>query len=245
MSDIALQLAAFSTCDVSDCLLNMYGDPEGGYIPNLHQWSGQHGDTLVGQAYTVLFAPHDDPRPEINYIDAVPEGSVVVMALTLPMQLEAAPYVRISQAMYGGLMSRRAQNLGAKGTIVFGRIRDLAEHRELNFPVYSYALGTCSPKMAVKPVAVQVRLHILCCEAKIQNIRPGDYMVGDENGIVRIPTEKVVMQDFFHYMHKSVAADRLIAQDVAEGKPLKSSQNSRRAVLKNVLSGFDTSWRPR
>jgi regulator of RNase E activity RraA len=36
---------------------------------------------------------------------------------------------------YGGLMSMRAQLLGAQGTIVDGRIRDLQEHRDMNYPV--------------------------------------------------------------------------------------------------------------
>ena len=40
-------------------------------------------------------------------------------------------------AAYGGLMSTRAQYAGAVGTIVDGRIRDLQEHRDLNFPVCS------------------------------------------------------------------------------------------------------------
>lgn len=32
-------------------------------------------------------------------------------------------------------MSNRAQYLGVAGTIIDGRLRDLQEHRELNFPV--------------------------------------------------------------------------------------------------------------
>jgi regulator of RNase E activity RraA len=38
-------------------------------------------------------------------------------------------------AVYGGLMSNRAQASGAVATVVDGRIRDLQEHRELGFPV--------------------------------------------------------------------------------------------------------------
>jgi regulator of RNase E activity RraA len=38
-------------------------------------------------------------------------------------------------AVYGGLMTHRARASGAVGTIVDGRIRDLQEHREMNFPV--------------------------------------------------------------------------------------------------------------
>jgi regulator of RNase E activity RraA len=41
----------------------------------------------------------------------------------------------IINAVYGGLMSNRAKVAGAVGTIVDGRIRDLQEHRELEYPV--------------------------------------------------------------------------------------------------------------
>lgn len=37
-------------------------------------------------------------------------------------------------------MSMRAQLLGARGTIVDGRVRDLQEHRDLNYPVHTITL---------------------------------------------------------------------------------------------------------
>ncbi|CEP60372.1 bifunctional 4-hydroxy-4-methyl-2-oxoglutarate aldolase/oxaloacetate decarboxylase LALA0_S01e09230g [Lachancea lanzarotensis] len=234
MSSYESKLSKFSACDVSDGLLNLYNDASGGFLPNLHKWSGPENGVVLGRAYTVLFAPVDDPRPEINYIDAVEAGSVIVIALTIPLQLETAPYSRVSQAMYGGLMSRRAQYLKSKGTVVFGRIRDVDEQRELNYPVYSYGLGTCASRLAVKPVEVQVPLQVLVCESKIQNIHPGDYILGDNNGVVRIPTTSVDMSKLICYIQKSIEADKLVVQDVAAGKQLKSSQRERRAVLKQL-----------
>lgn len=38
-------------------------------------------------------------------------------------------------ACYGGLMSNRANYLGAVGTVIDGRLRDLQEHRDLQYPV--------------------------------------------------------------------------------------------------------------
>ena len=38
-------------------------------------------------------------------------------------------------ACYGGLMSNRAKYLGAVGTVIDGRLRDLQEHRDLEYPV--------------------------------------------------------------------------------------------------------------
>ena len=63
----------------------------------------------------------------IRKIDSVPAGSIVFIS---------APSCFVN-AVYGGLMSTRAKQLRAEGTIVDGRIRDLQEHRDLDYPVRS------------------------------------------------------------------------------------------------------------
>ena len=42
-------------------------------------------------------------------------------------------------------MSNRAKYSGAAGTIVDGRIRDVQEHRELEYPVFARDVGTAAP----------------------------------------------------------------------------------------------------
>lgn len=42
---------------------------------------------------------------------------------------------KLINACYGGLMSTRAKYLGAAGTVIDGRLRDLQEHRNLDYPV--------------------------------------------------------------------------------------------------------------
>lgn len=63
-----------------------------------------------------------------SQIDSVPSGSVLFIS---------APPKTVC-AVYGGLMSTRAKYLGAAGTIVDGRIRDLQEHRDLDYAVRLY-----------------------------------------------------------------------------------------------------------
>lgn len=230
------KLCKLSACDVSDGLLNKYNIADGGYLPNLQRWSGQEKGTVAGKAYTVLFAPKDDPRPEVNYIDNVPPESFLVIALPLSLQTESAPYVKITQALYGGLMSTRSQYLKSHGTAVFGRIRDIEEHKALKHPVFSYGLGTCAPKSAVKPVATNIQLEILKSDSEVELICPDDYIVGDEHGIVRIPFREVQMDSLIEYIEKSVEVDELVSQDIKNGRPAKKSQKERRAALKKLLS---------
>ena len=62
-------------------------------------------------------------------IDSIPEGAVVFIS---------SPS-RTINAVYGGLMSNRAKVSGAVGSVVDGRIRDLQEHRDLDYPACRYA----------------------------------------------------------------------------------------------------------
>lgn len=55
----------------------------------------------------------------------VPPGAVIVISQPLPQV----------NAVYGGLMTLRAQALGAVGVVIDGRVRDLGEHRALKFAV--------------------------------------------------------------------------------------------------------------
>lgn len=228
------QFDELTPCDVSDGLLNKYKIDNGGYLPNLTQWSGHSRGTIHGKAYTVLFAPANDTRPSVNYIDSVPPGAFLVIGLVRDLQLAYAPYVSPTQAIYGGLMSMRAQYLKAAGTLVFGRIRDLQEHRKLDHPVFSYGLGSCVAKAVVKPVGINVPLEILASNGEVEIIKPGDYMVGDLNGVVKIPSE-IELGSLVGYIKKSIEADELVSRDIENGRPAKEAQRDHRASLKKHL----------
>lgn len=235
MPEFYEELKKYSTCDIADGLLNLHSIDDGGFFPNLTQLSQGSEGSAVGRAYTVLFAPIDDPRPTVNYIDAIPEGSFLVIALSKALQTPHAPYVKVTQACYGGLMSTRAKYQGAAGSVIFGRVRDVDEHRALKYPVFSYGLGACAPKMAVKAVAINVPLEISCIDGVDKVIRPNDYIVGDEHGIVGIPGSGIDMATFLEYIQVSVEADELVAQDIKSGIPAKQAQKERRAVLKRFF----------
>lgn len=243
-------LSGFSACDVADGLQNVYGLSDGGYFPNLSERSCKNGKSVVGRAYTVLFAPASDPRPAVNYIDAIPEGSVVTLAYTPELQTTMAPYTYVNNAIFGGLMAGRAQFQGASGTVVFGCVRDVDEFESLHYPVYSYGLGATASKGVVKPVAVGVPLDIVTCAAVPQEpaagegagschqrrrttmrIESGDYIVCDAHGMVRIPTANVDMEKLISYIKSSIEADQLVARDIARGEPAEASKKRYRSAL--------------
>ncbi|KAF5855683.1 hypothetical protein ETB97_008618 [Aspergillus alliaceus] len=139
MADFTVQsLQPYSTCDISDALLKL-SSKTGGFLPNLTIWSPkrQKGTTkIIGPAYTVKYVPLDDPAPKVesHYIDSVPEGTVIFVS-----SLRST-----SNAVYGGLMSTRAQKRGAVGVVVDRRFRDSREQRGLGFPVFAKRYRDCA-----------------------------------------------------------------------------------------------------
>ncbi|KAF2182380.1 RraA-like protein [Zopfia rhizophila CBS 207.26] len=114
------QLKKWTSCDVADGLSKLQ-HPHGGYLDGLTLYSPEYqsGPTkIVGQVFTVKFVPKEDveaPKLQGNYIDQISKGAIVFIS-------QPAPHVN---AVYGGLMSLRAQYLGAEGVIIDGKLRDL------------------------------------------------------------------------------------------------------------------------
>jgi len=228
-------LRRFTTCDLSDGIVK-FGDKNGGYFPNLARYSSNKNHRpMVGQAYTVLFAPKDDPRPAIKggYIDNLPKDSVLVIATTESLQKLDAPFTKLGSALYGGLMSTRAEHLNSSGTIVFGRIRDITEHRALSRDVFAYGQGSSPHGPVVKLVGINVPLQVKIDdypEPRTESIHPGDYIMGDDNGIVKLDNNEDVA-GILEYIPKRVEADTLVMQDIRQGKKCNPSQKVRRAGL--------------
>lgn len=83
---------------------------------------------IIGPAITVKMVEASDttaPKPARHFADCNRSGSI--MYIQQPKGLYSA--------CWGGLMSTRAKYIGAGGVVVDGRVRDLGEHQEMNFPV--------------------------------------------------------------------------------------------------------------
>ncbi|GBE81137.1 4-hydroxy-4-methyl-2-oxoglutarate aldolase [Sparassis crispa] len=190
MSSLAsLPLKRFSTCEISDALIKI-GLPHGGHIPDIRMISPQSGSTRIcGPAYTVQMVMKSDttsPSLTAHFVDTAPEGSVIV--------IDAPPHAK--NAVWGGLMTAGAKARGALGVIISGRCRDIAEHREAGFPVFSRGQSTLGQSPFTRPSAVNIPL-IISPQGVSGNdpeafpavrIEPGDWLIADEDGVVCVPT---------------------------------------------------------
>ncbi|KAH7062696.1 ribonuclease E inhibitor RraA/Dimethylmenaquinone methyltransferase [Macrophomina phaseolina] len=209
------RLHRWSSCDVSDGLSKL-GHVHGGFLEGLVMQSPAYraGKTkIVGQAFTVKFAPKADtaaPKVKGNYIDQIPKGAVVFIS-------QPAPHIN---ACYGGLMSLRARYLGAQGVVIDGSLRDLQEHRDLGFPLFTRGTGTAAGGATCFPseINVPVKLQSLIQDAVVN---PGDYIVADLDGVVCLPKE--LAEKVLEIIPGIVSADERCAEAIRNGTSVEEA----------------------
>jgi RraA family protein len=84
-------------------------------------------------------------------------------------------------AAVGGILSFYAAHIGLQGVVVDGAIRDVAEIREREFPVYARGVTHRGPyKDGPGEINVTVSIGGMV-------VNPGDIIVGDQDGLLAIP----------------------------------------------------------
>jgi RraA family protein len=86
----------------------------------------------------------------------------------------------LHQALLGDIMSSYAESIGIVGVVVDGAIRDAAELRSREFPVYARGITHRGPyKNGPGEINVPVTVGGMV-------VNPGDIIVGDEDGVIAI-----------------------------------------------------------
>jgi 3-hexulose-6-phosphate synthase/6-phospho-3-hexuloisomerase len=87
-------------------------------------------------------------------------------------------------APWGELATISCIQKGISGVVVDGAVRDVDEIRKIGFPVFARA---AVPNAGEPKGYGEINAEITCCG---QTVRPGDWIAGDENGVVVIPRER-------------------------------------------------------
>jgi regulator of RNase E activity RraA len=87
-------------------------------------------------------------------------------------------------ALWGGLMSTRAQHLKAAGAVLDGYVRDAGEIEKLGFP--AFCRGVYAQDQGVRGKVIDFRTTI---EIEGVRIATGDLVFGDREGVLVIPKE--------------------------------------------------------
>ncbi|NIA20629.1 MAG: bifunctional hexulose-6-phosphate synthase/ribonuclease regulator [Anaerolineaceae bacterium] len=132
------------------------------------------GVKLVGPAVTVRTLPGDFSKAVLA-IDTAAEGEVIVI------DSGGKP-----PAIWGELATESAKLKGLGGVVVDGAVRDTAEIRRLGFPAFS----RCVASQAGEPKGLgEIGRPIIVGGQKVM---PGDWMVGDEDGVMVLPKDRAV-----------------------------------------------------
>lgn len=127
---------------------------------------------LAGLAFTVRAMAGDNLALHHAVARAVP-GSILM--------IDAGGYDR--NAVWGGILHKMAQARGVAGVVVDGCVRDVAEIRAS--PVACYARGQV-PAGPHKGWGGEINGNVQIGGAVV---RPGDLVIGDEDGLAVIPFE--------------------------------------------------------
>jgi RraA family protein len=139
----------------------------------LHAYHKPSKTTMAGTAVTVRCRGGDN-LVVLRAFDYCQPGDVLVV--------DAGG--DLTNAVIGGIMSAGAAMLGLAGVVIDGAIRDVAEIREREFPVYARGANHRGPyKNGPGEINVPV-----CIGGMI--VQPGDVIVGDQDGLLAFPASE-------------------------------------------------------
>ena len=130
----------------------------------------QAGVRIAGSAVTVLCWPGDNLMIHAA-VEQCREGDVLVVTTTSP-SLDGS---------FGELFATALRYRGVRGLVTTGGVRDVAELRAMDFPVWS---GAVNAQGTVKATAGAVNVPITVGGAVV---RPGDVIVADDDGVLCVP----------------------------------------------------------
>ncbi len=160
-TNIREALEMVSTANISDAM-HRTGDLAG-IRPVIH------GVKMVGPVVTVRTYPGDWAKP-VEAIDVAGEGEVIV--------IDAAGQ---GPAMWGELATHSAIQRKIAGVVAEGAVRDTPEIRELGLPVWTrLIMPTAGEPKGFGEINVPIKISGV-------RIHPGDWAVGDDDGVVIIP----------------------------------------------------------
>lgn len=158
------------------------------------------GTKTVGKAVTVQIFPGDWAK-SVEAIDVARPGDVIVIN-------NVSPHV----APWGELATLSSINKGVAGVVIDGAVRDVDDIRRLNFPVFAASIV---PNAGEPKGFGEINAEIQCGG---QTVKAGDFIVGDDNGVVVIPRERA-----YEIARRAVEVEkneRRIRDEIKRGKTL-------------------------
>jgi 3-hexulose-6-phosphate synthase/6-phospho-3-hexuloisomerase len=128
---------------------------------------------IAGRAVTVHTIGGDWAKP-VEAIDIAKKGEIIV--INNDGVTDVAPW--------GELATESCRRKGIVGVVIDGAVRDVDDIRAMKFPLFAKAVV---PNAGEPKGFGEINAEIRCAG---QCVRPGDWIMGDESGVVVVPQER-------------------------------------------------------
>ena len=169
------------------------------------------GAIVVGRAYTVItadiFKIIDDPYGgEIEAVDSLKPNDVMVVCT----------HRSTRTCFWGELLSTAARARGARGIVVDGYTRDVAQITAMKFP--TFATGISMVDSAGRSVVIEHGCPVNCGDVLVNT---GDIVFGDIDGVVVIPKE--LEKEVIPLALEKVGKENLVRDELLKGAMLRDA----------------------
>jgi len=165
----------------------------------------KHGYHMVGQALTVLTIDGDWAKP-VEAIDKANKGNVLVVDASSG-----------HTAVWGELATRSAKQKGLSGIVIDGSVRDIDDLIKLDVPIYSrYQVPNAGEPKGFGEIGAEIT-----CGNQI--VQTGDWIVGDDSGVVVIPRNQA--QEIANRSIDVKEHENRIREEIKQGVSLGSVLN--------------------
>ena len=166
------------------------------------------GAIVVGRAYTVLtaniFQVIDDPyKGEIEAVDSLKSNDIMVVCTNRSTRT----------CFWGELLSTAARARGARGIVIDGYTRDVAQIIAMQFP--TFAAGMSVVDSAGRSIVVDHGCPVNCGDVLVNT---GDIVFGDIDGVVVIPKE--LEKEVIPLALEKVGKENLLRDELLKGAML-------------------------
>lgn len=170
------------------------------------------GMAFAGRAFTIRMVPVGLSGGSVgDYIDEVEPGQVVVLDNN----------GRLDATVWGDILTLVAHGKGIAGTVIDGVCRDIGRSIELGYPIFARANTMRTGKDRVTAEAYNVPVQV----AGVR-VEPGDWLVGDADGVVAIPAGRV--EEVLQVAGEIAAAEDHIREAVLQGARLDEARKAAR-----------------
>lgn len=174
---------------------------------------------MAGPAVTVRVHTADILMVGIT-LSHCPKGSVLV----IDGQGE------LNTALWGEVTTLAARLKGLQGVVIDGAIRDLYKIRHDKLPVFARGVV---PNAGGVQYAGEFQVPVQCGGAIVH---PGDWVVGDEDGVVVVPQDR--LESVIEAAKRLAVVEKKIEDEVAKGKDLATLLRYHELLEKKTSEGL-------